>query len=118
MTQTRFANRKNPWTGEKMTKTNRANKAIDPSALTICDDPVPAVRNSPQGKYTALFSQMEYGKALKCPPGTASAIAAALRKWIEDRKKPGTVRYVGNYAEDGTGRVWLLAPEKKLKAAA
>ena len=101
-----------------MTKTNRTMKAIDPSAVTICDDPVPAVRNSPQGKYTALFNKLEYGKALKCPPGTASAIAAALRKWIEDRKKPGTVRYVANYAADGTGRVWLLEPEKQLKVAA
>lgn len=101
-----------------MTKTNRPIKAIDPAALSICDDPVPAVRNAPQGKYTELFSQLAYGKALKCPPGTASAIAAALRKWIEDRKKPGTVRYVANYSEDGTGRVWLLEPEKKLKVAA
>jgi hypothetical protein len=41
-----------------------------------------------------------------------------LRKWLEDRKKPGAVRYQANYAEDGTGRVWLLEPEKKLKVAA
>jgi hypothetical protein len=118
MTQTRFAKNKNPWTGEKMTKTNKPMKAIDPSAVSICDDPIPTSRYTPEGKYTPLFSKLEYGKALKCPPGTASAIAAALRKWLEDRKKPGTVRYQANYSEDGTGRVWLLEPEKKLKVAA
>jgi hypothetical protein len=114
---TKFVKSTNPWTGEKMTKANKPQKIIDPAELVICNDPLPAARSAPQGKYTARFLQLEYGQALKCPPGTASAIAAALRKWLEDRKKPGTVRYVSNYAEDGTGRVWLFEPEKMLKAA-
>jgi hypothetical protein len=36
---------------------------------------------------------------------------------MEVHKKPGTVRSTLRYAEDGTGRVWLLEPEKKLKVA-
>ena len=117
MTQTRFANRKNPWTGEKMTKTNKPMQLIDPGALEICNDPLPARRTTPEGKYTQLFARMKYGQSLKCPPGSAPKIATALKKWLEVNKKPGSVRSTLRYAEDGTGRVWLLEPEKQLNVA-
>jgi hypothetical protein len=54
---------------------------------------------------------------LKCPPGAAPKIATALKKWLEVHKKAGTVRSALRYGDDGTGRVWLLEPEKKLKVA-
>ena len=114
---TQFVNRQNPWTGEKMTKTNKPQRIIDPNDLEICNDPLPVARSAPEGKYTAKFSQMKYGQSLKCPPGSAPKIATALKKWMETHKKPGTVRSALRYAEDGTGRVWLLEPEKKLKVA-
>ena len=117
MNKTRFADRKNPWTGEKMTKTNKPMRLIDPSELEICNDPLPATRSAPEGKYTPIFSKLKYGQSLKCPQGAAPKIATALKKWLEVNKKPGTVRSALRYAEDGTGRVWLLEPEKKLKVA-
>lgn len=44
---TRFANSVNPWTGEKMTKTNKPMRLIDPSELEICNDPLPAPSHTP-----------------------------------------------------------------------
>ena len=114
---TKFANLKNPWTGELMSKNNTPQQIIDPSALDICNDQLPLARSAPEGKYTAVFSKLKYGQSLKCPPGAAPKIATALKKWMEVHKKPGTVRSALRYAEDGTGRVWLLEPEKKLKVA-
>lgn len=117
MTQTKFAKLKNPWTGEKPAA--RTMTLIDPSALEICTDPLPAARAMPEGKYSAKFTQLQYGQCLKCPPGTAPKIATALKKWLETHKKLGSVRSALRYGEDGTGRVWLLAPEPKaLKRAA
>lgn len=117
MTKTKFAKRTNPWTGEK--QPGRTMKLIDPSDLEICTDPLPAARAMPEGKYSAKFTQLQYGQCLKCPPGTAPKIATALKKWLETHKKPGSVRSALRYGDDDTGRVWLLAPEPKaLKRAA
>ena len=100
-----------------MTKNNKPMKLIDPKELEICNDPPPTVRSSPEGKYTPVFSNLQYGQSLKCPPGAAPKIATALKKWLEVHKKPGMVRSAVRYAPDGTGRVWLLEPEKALKVA-
>ena len=117
MTQTKFAKLKNPWTGEKPTP--RSITMINPDDLEICTDPLPQGRAMPEGKYSAKFAALQYGQCLKCPPGAAPKIATALKKWLETHKKPGSVRSALRYGEDGTGRVWLLAPEPKaLKRAA
>mgnify|MGYP003516732567 FL=1 len=117
MTQTKFAKLKNPWTGEKPAP--RKITMIDPDDLEICDDPLPQGRAMPEGKYSAKFAALAYGQCLKCPPGAAPKIATALKKWLDVNKKPGSVRSAIRYSDDGTGRVWLLAPvPKALKRAA
>jgi len=117
MTKTKFAKNTNPWTGEKPAK--KPMTIIDPEALEICDDPLPTARSAPEGKYSAKFAALAYGQCLKCPPGAAPKIATALKKWLDVNKKPGSVRSTLRYADDGTGRVWLIAPQQKaLKMAA
>jgi len=117
MTKTKFAKRTNPWTGEK--PATKPMTLTDPEALEICSDPLPAARAMPEGKYSSKFAQLQYGQCLKCPPGAAPKIATALKKWLETHKKPGSVRSALRYGDDGTGRVWLIAPEAKaLKRAA
>ena len=117
MTKTKFAKRTNPWTGEKPAP--RVVTLINPDDLEICDDPLPQGRPMPEGKYSAKFAALAYGQCLKCPPGAAPKVATALKKWLDVNKKPGSVRSAIRYSEDGTGRVWLIAPEPKaLKRAA
>ena len=117
MTKTKFAKRTNPWTGEKPAP--RAVTLINPDDLEICDDPLPTARAMPEGKYSAKFAALAYGQCLKCPPCAAPKIATALKKWLDVNKKPGSVRSAIRYSDDGTGRVWLLAPvPKALKRAA
>ena len=99
-----------------MNKHNKPMQMIDPDALEICNDPLPAARAMPEGKYTAIFSKLQFGQSIKCPPGAAPKIATALKKWLEVHKKQGTVRSAIRYGEDGTGRVWLIAPALKRAA--
>ena len=117
MTKSKFAKNTNPWTGEKPAK--KPMTIIDPDALEICDDPLPTARAMPDGKYSAKFAALAYGQCLKCPPGAAPKVATALKKWLDANKKPGSVRSALRYGDDGTGRVWLIAPQPKtLKRAA
>lgn len=114
---TKFANSTNPWTQQKMTKTNkpyRAPQITDVSELSICNDPPPEARANPEGKYSTLFAKLPAGKRLKCPTGTANRIGQGLRKWMEKNKVPGTVKSTENYG-DGAGGVWLMAPVEAAK---
>lgn len=116
---TRFADSTNPWTKQKMTKTNKSMAITDPSLISICHDPLPVSRSAPDGKYTELFSKLQYGQCLRVPPGSAPRIATALKHYLRKNRSNATVRSVLRYDGDseGFGRVWLIEPEKKLKAA-
>jgi hypothetical protein len=86
---------------------------IDPAALVICDDPLPAGRASPGAKYVPVFSAMKPGQAIKCKPEEVARVGHAMRKWITKNKLPYIFRLQTRYHADGMGRCWLLpAPEK------
>lgn len=96
---------------------------LDPSALVICDDPLPAGRASPGAKYVPVFTAMKPGQAIKCKPEEVTRVGHAMRKWIAENKLPFVMRLQARYHADGMGRCWLLpAPEKaeapKLKKVA
>lgn len=109
MTQpkTTFASNSNPWEPPKA-KPKTSPRIINPADLSICNDPLPDVRPSPEGKYNALFTKLKYGQSLKCPQGSSPKIATALKSWLAKHKKPGKVQGQVRYGEDGTDRVWLL----------
>ncbi len=86
---------------------------IDPAALVICDDPLPAGRASPGAKYVPLFVKLKPGQAVKCKPEEVGRVSNAMRKWIDQNNLPYVTRLQARYHSDGAGRVWLLpAPEK------
>lgn len=82
-------------------------KPTDPATLTICNDPLPAGRASPEPKYAAKFRELKIGQALKCKPEEVGRIAGALKKWVSEQPGGGMVRSIKNYG-DGMGRVWWL----------
>ncbi len=96
---------------QRKAATKRAD--LDPSALVICDDPLPAGRASPGAKYVPVFSAMKPGQAIKCKPEEVARVGHAMRKWITKNKLPYIFRLQTRYHADGMGRCWLLpAPEK------
>jgi hypothetical protein len=120
---TSFANHRNPWTGQAMTKDNKpkapAGKPIDLKLLSICDDEMPTERAKPVSKYEPLFSKMKIGQAIKCPAGsTAAKLANSLRTHADRHGIECVIKTMSDYG-DGFGRVWLLAKDApKLKRAA
>lgn len=96
---------------QRKAATKRAD--LDPSALVICDDPLPAGRASPGAKYVPLFVKLKPGQAVKCKPEEVGRVSDAMRKWIDQNNLPYVTRLQARYHSDGAGRVWLLpAPEK------
>lgn len=83
----------------------------DLSELAICDDPM-VTRTITGDKYGPIFSKMTFGQCIKCPSKDAAKVAGAMRKWAKVNVPGAMVRAVGNYAGEGLGRVWLLAPAK------
>lgn len=81
---------------------------LDPSALVICDDPLPAGRSSPGAKYVPVFTSMKPGQAIKCKPEEVVRVGHAMRKWISQNKLPYKMQLQARYHADGLGRVWLL----------
>lgn len=102
-----------------MTKSNKGISLIDPSTLTICDDPIPEARKSVGSKYDAIFSKMKPGKAIKCPAGAAARLSGQLRKYVERNGMQCDIKTTDDYG-DGFGRVWLLDKTEapKLRRAA
>ena len=97
----------------------KATVYVDPDQLVIADDPIPAGRSLPKGKYDAIFEALKFGQCIRCKVGEASKIGHALDKWLERHGKRGIVKTMMQY-DDTSGRVWLLpkpAREPKLKAA-
>jgi hypothetical protein len=93
-------------------------KPTDPATLTICNDPLPAGRASPEPKYNAKFQELKIGQAVKCKPEEVGRIAGALKKWVSEQPGGGMVRSIKHYPKDGLGRVWWLegAPVKRTKS--
>lgn len=81
---------------------------LDPSALVICDDPLPVGRASPGAKYVPVFTAMKPGQAIKCKPEEVTRVGHAMRKWIAENKLPYLMRLQARYHADGQGRVWLI----------
>jgi hypothetical protein len=86
---------------------------LDPAALVICDDPLPAGRASPGAKYVPVFAAMKPGQAIKCKPEEVTRVGHAMRKWIAQNKLPFVMKLQARYHADGQGRVWLLETPAK-----
>lgn len=113
--KTTFAGDRHPITGADM---NPKAKTLDADTLTICNDPLPASRARPGGKYDELLKNMKVGQCIKCAPDDIGTISSALRKWIDQHNIKATTRSMKNYG-DGMGRVWMIAlPPQALKRAA
>lgn len=110
--KTKFAGKTNPFTGES---TMRPVDHVDPSKLTIGNDPLPAHR-ARANKYADLMAKLKPGQCIKCAPNHVGQVANAVRKHIIQNGLDCTIRSTKNYG-DGMARVWLLANARKLKAA-
>jgi hypothetical protein len=110
--QTTFAGKTNPFTGASLMK---PVDHVDPSKLTIGNDPLPAHR-ARANKYADLMAKLKPGQCIKCKSDQVGAVASAVKKHIENNRLDCTVRLTKNYG-DGMGRVWLMKNERKLKVA-
>ena len=88
---------------------------VDPSKLTIGNDPLPAHR-ARANKYADLMAKLKPGQCIKCAPNHVGQVANAVRKHIIQNGLDCTIRSTKNYG-DGMGRVWLMKNERKLKVA-
>ena len=88
---------------------------IDPSELSISNDPYTGRERTNEGKYAEIFCKVKQGQRIVCPPGRAGAIAHAYEKWLVknlDAKQP--VIRTKRACDDGKGGVWWLG-EKEAK---
>lgn len=91
---------------------------IDPSELSISNDPYTGRERTNEGKYAEIFRKVKQGQRIHCPPGRAGAIAHAYEQWLLKNvgaKKP--VIRTKRKCDDGKGGVWWLG-EKEAKPAA
>lgn len=114
MMKTKFAKGTNPWTGEKNMR--KQTNYVDIATLVICDDPLPTRRVN-KLKYAEVFAKLKPGQCIVCDPIHSAKIAHALNTWVDKHGLKFMVRTTNRYEKDGKGRVWLLAPEKRLKVA-
>lgn len=104
MVKTKFAGKKNPFTGEPKMKRVAADK------ITITNDTLPKHR-AITGKYDHLFSSIKPGQSLRVPSESVGSVSQGMRKWMErhNQKAVGRIKANVNYPGDaGYGRVWLL----------
>ena len=91
---------------------------IDPTKLTIGDDPMPAHRASPN-KYADIFGRLKPGQCIICEPDQAAKLSTSLKKYLQQAGQTHIVRSTSRFEKDGMGRVWLIAaaPVKARRAA-
>jgi hypothetical protein len=90
---------------------NKTNE-LDVSKLRIVDEPYKSSRPVVVSKYEHIFSALELGPRIVCPPESAASIAATLRKWLLNRgRKDFAIRQCSRCA-DGKGGVWLLEKQE------
>lgn len=98
--------------------TKKAYSPIDPSELSISNDPYIGRSYTTEGKYAHIFSKVKQGQRIVCPENRASGIAHAYMKWLKANigAKQPIVR-TKDRCDDGKGGVWWLG-EKDAKPAA
>lgn len=102
--KTKF-HKRNPWTGEPLVK----QTLIDVNQIKLGRKPLPTGRCPVPHKYEPIFSKMKFGDTLTVPSESVSRVAAALRHYIKDNKRPGIVRSCLRYpGDEGNGCVWYL----------
>ena len=112
MPRTTFVGNRNPFTGASTVA------RIDPTKLTISNDPLPAHRATPN-KYAELFGRLKPGQCIVCEGSQAAKLATALKKFVAQAGQSHIVRSTSRYDADGKGRVWLIAvPAQKVKRVA
>ncbi len=100
-----------------MKKATAVYTPIDPSELSISNDPYTGRERTNEGKYAEIFCKVKQGQRIVCPPGRAGSIANAYAKWLQKNvgaKKP--VIRTKRTCDDGKGGVWWLG-EKEAKPA-
>lgn len=80
---------------------------IDPSKLTISNDPMPAHR-AIANKYAELFGRLKPGQCIVCEGDQAAKLATALKKHVALAGQSHIVRSTSRFEADGKGRVWLI----------
>lgn len=88
---------------------------IDPSALSIVDEPYTDGRSRPVSKYEEIFSQLEQDKRLRCPAGTACKLSGRLKHWLAKQGHKDAVVRARERCDDGQGGVWWIKPDEKPK---
>lgn len=86
---------------------NPAN-VIDPSELSIVDEPYQDGRSLVKSKYDDIFSTLAANQRLVCPAGSASRIAAQLKKWLAVRGEKDPVIRAKERCLDDRGGVWWI----------
>lgn len=104
---------KTKYVGRNPFKPKAPSKIVQVEGLEITNDPLPEKRIAAHKKYDELFASLKVGNALKCKPEEVTALARALRNWVEIQGKKDvlSVKQVMHYHTDKMGRVWLLNKE-------
>lgn len=97
-----------PWPARPR-KAPKVYETINVDQITLVDDALPTSKTkTTTSKYHGILSSaLDTGKAIKTPPGAASAISNIARTWLRRQGHSASVHSVGNHG-DGHGRVWLV----------
>lgn len=91
-----------------MTKTKNPANVIDPSELSIVNEAYKDGRSQAKSKYDGIFSALAANQRLVCPAGSASRIAAQLKKWLTVRGEKDPVIRAKERCQDDSGGVWWI----------
>lgn len=83
---------------------------IDPATLSIKNEKYTSGR-SVKSKYDDIFSQLQQGQRLACPPDYAPRLSSLLKKWLEKKGYRGIVVKSRMHCDDKQGGVWWLEGE-------
>lgn len=91
-----------------MPNNKTASSVIDPSSLSIVDEPYEDGRSIVKSKYDGVFGSLNPNQRLACPAGTASRIGAQLKKWLSARGEKDPVVRAKERCKDDRGGVWWI----------